>query len=57
MIKMRKKLQGIDMPLVVSHATFGAQNDKTSAVLSEYAAYGKRERASFYGNILDDGRP
>ena len=54
---MRKKLQGIDMPLVVSHATFGAQNDKTSAVLSEYAAYGKRERASFYGNILDDGRP
>ena len=57
MIKKRKKLQGIYMPLVVSHATFGAQNDKTSAVLSEYATYGKRERASFYGNILDDWRP
>jgi len=57
MISKRKKLEGIYMPLVVSHATFGAQNDKTGEVLSEYANYGKRELTSFYGDILDDWAP
>lgn len=57
MITKRKKLEGIYMPLVVSHATFGAQNDKTGEVLSEYANYGKRELTSFYGDILDDWAP
>ena len=56
-IRKRKKLEGIYMPLVVAHATFGAQKDKTTKILSEYVAYAKKERASLYGDILDNWTP
>lgn len=53
-IKKRSKVEGIYMKLVVSHATFGAQDAVTQAVLEEYVKYGKQERSELYGTLLDD---
>lgn len=47
------KKEGIYMPLVVAHANYGAQNDKSQEILTEYVKYARRERKQFYGDILD----
>jgi hypothetical protein len=45
------------MPLVVAHATFGAQYKVARKVLDAYVHYGKTERADLYGDILNDWLP
>ena len=49
--------EGIYMPLVVSHATFGVQVSVLRDVLTAYVEYGRKERAEFYDGILDDWVP
>jgi len=49
--------QGIYMPLVVSHATYGSQLSVARQVLTEYVEYAKSERSDFYGKILDEWVP
>jgi hypothetical protein len=56
-IRKRKYQEGIYMPLVVAHATFGAQNKVTRKVLDAYVQYGKTERADLYEDILNDWSP
>jgi hypothetical protein len=49
--------EGIYMPLVVSHATYGVQLDVARQVLTAYHDYAKEERSDFYGMILDEWEP
>jgi hypothetical protein len=56
-IRKRKYQEGIYMPLVVAHATFGAQYKVARKVLDAYVHYGKTERADLYGDILNDWLP
>jgi hypothetical protein len=56
-IRKRKYQEGIYMPLVVAHATYGAQFKVARKVLDAYVHYGKTERADLYGDILNDWSP
>jgi len=56
-IRKRNYTEGIYMPLVVAHATFGYQSKVIQDVLAAYVEYGKKERADLYGDILNDWTP
>jgi hypothetical protein len=49
-IRKRKYTEGIYLPLVVAHATFGVQNSVIQEVLAAYIEYGKKERPDLYGD-------
>lgn len=49
-IRKRNYTEGIYLPLVVAHATFGVQNSVIQEVLAAYIEYGKKERPDLYGD-------
>lgn len=56
-IRTRKYVEGIYLPLVVAHATFGVQRAILQDVLSAYVEYGKTECKDLYGDLLNDWVP
>lgn len=48
------KVEGIYMPLVVAHASYSHQYELHHEILTMWAEWAKRERADFYGNLLDE---
>jgi len=52
-IRKRNYTEGIYMPLVVAHATFGVQRGELHDIIAAYLDYARKERADFYGGILD----